>query len=170
MPTSMSEWHQFLTYFPLDKANWNFKASQNLTAPLILYYSGVLPATPSLRHLLLVSQLKGTNTDSFGNQSMPRPQMFDHGASHDFTMLYAHVAAPQRRDLLFHFQISGSDITAKQLAYFFIEACGKAEDNDQIYLSDRRHRNFWADLARTKLSQLNVDSSIWEDNQSLQVV
>ncbi|WP_228015002.1 hypothetical protein [Synechocystis salina] len=47
MPTSMSEWHQFLTYFPLDKANWNFKASQNLTAPLILYYSGVLPATPS---------------------------------------------------------------------------------------------------------------------------
>ncbi|MCT0253674.1 MULTISPECIES: hypothetical protein [unclassified Synechocystis] len=168
MSTPMSEWHQFLTYFPLDKANWNFKASQNLTSPLILYYSGILTATPSLRHLLLVSQLKGTDTLSLGNQSMPRPKMFDHRASHDLTMLYAHGSTPQRRDLLFHFQISGSDITAKQLAYFLIEASGKAETSDQIYLGDRRHRNFWADLARTKLSQLNVDCQIWEDNQSLQ--
>ncbi|QHV01263.1 hypothetical protein [Synechocystis sp. CACIAM 05] len=170
MPTSMSEWNQFLAYFPLDKANWNFKASQNLTAPLILYYSGVLAATPNLRHLLLVSQLKGTDTESFGNQSMPRPKMFDHHASHDFTMLYAQGSAPQRRDLLFHFQISGSDITAKQLAYFLVEACSKAKDEDHVYLSDRRHRNFWADLGRTKLSQLNVDSRIWEDEQSLQII
>jgi len=170
MPASTSQWHQFLTYFPLDKSNWNFKASQNLTPPLIMYYSGILSATPALRHLLLVSQLKGTNTESRGNQSMPRPNMFNHQASHDFTMLYGHETILQQRDLLFHFQISGSDITAKQLAYFLIEACSKAKQDDRIYLGDRRHRNFWADLASTKLAQLNVDCRIWEDNQSLQGV
>ena len=163
----MSEWHYFLTYFPLDKANWEFKAYKNLTPPLILYYSGILPATPSLRHLFLVSQLNGTDTESFGNQAMPRPRMFDHKASHDFTMLYAPSSASQQRDLLFHFQISGSDITAKQLAYSLIEACSKAKETDRVYLDDRQYRHFWMDLASTKLSQLNVDCRIWKDNQSL---
>lgn len=167
MSTPMSEWHYFLTYFPLDKANWDFKVSKNLTPPLILYYSGVLPATPSLRHLLLVSQLKGTDTASLGNQSMPRPRMFDHKVSHDFTMVYAQGDSAQQRDLLFHFQISGSDITAKQLAYSLVEAVSRAKEDDRVYLGDRQHRHFWLGLASTKLDQLNVDSRIWEDHQSL---
>lgn len=167
MPTPPSEWHHFLTYFPVDKANWDFKSSKNLTPPLILYYSGILPATPSLRHLLLVSQLKGTDTESLGNQSMPRPRMFDYKASHDFTMLYSQGNGFQDRDLLFHFQISSSDITAKQLAYFLVEAVSHAKENDRVYLGDRQHQHFWTDLVKTKLSQLNVDCQVWEDRQSL---
>jgi hypothetical protein len=167
MSTSLSEWHHFLTYFPLDKANWDFKASKNLTFPLILYYSGTLSATPSLRHLFLVSQLQGTDKESLGNKSMPHPCLFDHKASHDFTMLYAQTSYSQRRDLLFHFQISGSDITAKQLTYFLVEALSHAKEDDQAYLGDHRRRHFWADLAITKLNQLNVDPRVWEDNQSL---
>lgn len=167
MPTPLSEWHQFLSYFPLDKANWTFKASLNLTPPLLLYYSGVLPATPSLRHLFLVSQLKGTDTESSSNQSMPRPRLLDRQASHDFTMVYEKTTAPPRRELLFHFQMSGSDLTAKQLAYFLVEACQNARDSSQVYLGDRLYHGFWTELARNKLSQLKVDARTWSDPHPL---
>lgn len=167
MPTPLSEWHHFLTYFPLDKANWPFKASTNLTAPLLMYYSGVLPMTPILRHLFLVSQLKGTETESLGNQVMPRPKMFDRQASHDFTMLYANTTANNRRELLFHFQISGSDLTAKQLAYFLVEACLNTRESSLAYLGDRQYHSFWTELARNKLDQLKVDSRTWSDSRPL---
>lgn len=167
MPNPASEWHHFLTYFPLGKANWPFKAYQQLTPPLLFYYSGTLAATPSLRHLFLVSQLKGTDTVSLGNQSMPRPRMFDHKTSHDFTMVYAQDKDERKRNLLFHFQISGSDITAKQLSYFLVEVLSKARASYATYLGDRQHRNFWEDLAATKLAQLNVDDRIWMDDQPL---
>jgi hypothetical protein len=169
MPTPLLEWHHFLTYFPLDKANWSFKASTNLTAPLLVYYSGVLPMTPTLRHLFLVSQLKGTETESLGNQAMPRPKMFDRQASHDFTMLYVNTTANNRRELLFHFQISGSDLTAKQLAYFLVEACLNARESSLAYLGDRQYHPFWSELARNKLDQLKVDSRTWSDSQPLSV-
>mgnify|MGYP007093987904 CR=1 FL=1 len=167
MPTPLSEWHHFLTYFPLDQANWPFKASTNLTAPLLLYYSGVLSVTPTLRHLFLVSQLKGTDTESLGNQVMPRPRMFDRRASHDFTMLYASTTVGNRRELLFHFQMSGSDLTAKQLAYFLVEAFQNAREESRAYLGDRQYRPFWSELARNKLDHLKVDSRIWSDSQPL---
>jgi hypothetical protein len=167
MPTPLSEWHHFLTYFPLDQANWPFKASTNLTAPLLLYYSGVLPVTSTLRHLFLVSQLRGTDTESLGNQVMPRPKMFDRQASHDFTMVYANTTAQNHRELLFHFQISGSDLTAKQLAYFLVEVCQKAREESRDYLGDRQYHPFWSELARNKLDQLKVDSRTWSDSRSL---
>ncbi|MEB3161454.1 MAG: hypothetical protein VKL20_08345 [Synechocystis sp.] len=167
MPTPLSEWHHFLTYFPLDQASWPFKASTNLTAPLLLYYSGVLPVTPTLRHLFLVSQLKGTDTESLGNQVMPRPKMFDRQASHDFTMLYSNTMMRNRRELLFHFQISGSDLTAKQLAYFLVEAFQNARENSRAYLGDRQYHSFWTQLASNKLDQLKADSRTWSDSRPL---
>ncbi|MFN9175358.1 MAG: hypothetical protein ACK58N_12875 [Synechocystis sp.] len=132
-----------------------------------MYYSGVLPMTPILRHLFLVSQLKGTETESLGNQVMPRPKMFDRQASHDFTMLYANTTANNRRELLFHFQISGSDLTAKQLAYFLVEACLNTRESSLAYLGDRQYHPFWTELARNKLDQLKVDSRTWSDSRPL---
>lgn len=167
MPTPSSEWHHFLSYFPLEQAHWPFKASTHLTAPMIMYYSGVLSVTPTLRHLFLVSQLKGTDTESLGNQVMPRPTWFDRQASHDFTMVYANTLMGNRRELLFHFQINGSDLTAKQLAYFLVDAFHKAKEESRAYLGDRQFHAFWTALARNKLEQLKVDSRTWSDPQPL---
>ncbi|BFM40455.1 hypothetical protein [Synechocystis sp. LKSZ1] len=159
----MNEWYNFLTYLPLDKANWEFKASTNLTPPIVLYYSGLLKASPEAHHLLLVSQINTQKTTDFQGRVMPRPQYLNNKVSHDFSCIVEPISQPPQRDLLFHFQINGSDITAKQLTYTLVETMKQANPVDKRYLLDSKYKSLWAGLAENKLYQLNVEHQVWLD-------
>lgn len=164
----MSEWRNFLIYLPLDKAVWEFKASPNLTPPMLLYYSGILPAAPEYRHLLLVTQLNVTATGALMGKSMPYPHRADAKATHDFSLIFELAQRPDTREFLFHFQISGTDITAKQLAYMLVETVNKTLPDYRDYLQQHKFAPFWSGLAVNKLYQLKADTKIWTDKQSLQ--
>ncbi len=161
----MSEWYSFLNCLSLGNATWDFKSSTNILPPVLLYYSGIFKITPEARHLLIVSQLNSKNTGSIQNRVMPHPSALDVKVSHDFSLIFE---TPEvQRDFLFHFQINGTDITAKQLAYTLIEAMTKASAAESSYLLDTKHRSFWAGLASNKLFQLKVSHRVWSDPESL---
>jgi hypothetical protein len=164
----MSEWRNFLIYSSLDKATWEFKASTNLTPPMLLYYSGVLPATPDIHHLLLVTQLNVTATGSLIGKHMPYPHRASSHATHDFSLIYEVTGKPDSRDFLFHFQINSTDITAKQLTYTLVEVLMNTHHSCRQYLREHKFNGFWSGIATNKLYQLKVDTKIWIDRQSLQ--
>jgi len=159
----MSEWQIFLTYLPLDKANWAFKASQQLTSPMLLYYSGILRGVPDYHYAFLVTQLLKTPA----NTSLPSPERLHPEASHDFSMVYQGMTGDRPRELLFRSQIAGSDITAKQVAYFLVETFQKVIDEDSHYLITPKTHRFWAGLMANKLYQLKCRHEVWLAAQSL---
>ena len=78
-------------------------------------------------------------------------------------MIFVQPPPANRREFLFHFQICGSDITAKQLGYLLVEGLTKAPTSDVSYLSDHHHQRFWVAIVSNKLYQLDVDSRVWID-------
>jgi hypothetical protein len=165
----MSEWRNFLIYLPLDKANWEFKSASNIVTPILLYYSGVLKATPQFHHLLIVTQLISISSPLTGSQSIPIPDLLHPRATHDFSLLYQSRKESSVREFLFRFQINGTDITAKQLTYLLVEILKNTDSTENHYLLDRKYSQFWAGLAVNKLYQLKTPNEIWIDPNSLKV-
>ncbi len=159
----MSEWQTFLTYLPLDKAHWAFKASQQVTLPMLLYYSGMLRGVPDYHYAFLVTQLITTTP----NAAIPSPERLHPQATHDFSMVYQGITGDRPRELLFRGQIAGSDITAKQVAYFLVETFQKVIPQDSHYLITPKASRLWAGLMANKLYQLKCRHEVWLATQSL---
>ncbi|MEB3193107.1 MAG: hypothetical protein VKL42_22420 [Snowella sp.] len=165
----MSEWRNFLIYLPLDKANWEFKSASNIVAPMLLYYSGILQATPQFYHLLLVTQLTAPVGLPPRSQSVPTPDLLHPKATHDFSLIYQSRQEASGREFLFRFQMDGTDVTAKQLTYLLVEVLQNTTSAEKHYLLDRKYGQFWSGLAANKLYQLKTKHETWVDTRSLKI-
>ncbi|MGK7943350.1 MAG: hypothetical protein AB4058_02660 [Microcystaceae cyanobacterium] len=143
---------------PLSEADWNFKEMQRTELPIIAYWMGNLKITPSVRHVLICTKLRGWYLRrSLRPCSFP-PDPFSPEATHDFLAIYQKINAWQYSYQLFRFQISNNNETALSLTQMLGTAMINCTSSSVDYLLDDHYQSFWQEIAAIKLEKLTPQS------------
>ncbi len=157
----MSQWIHFLCNMSLKSNNWQLKKSEKVSLPMLSYYSGYLPPTRQVRHLIIATKLTGWQSSEFSERPTILPEQFKTKTTHDFSAVYQLSEQLMTSKVLFRFQICSNDHTAQELAQFLVDIMQLTILSDARYLVSDDYQDFWAGIAGVQLYQSNQAYQIW---------
>lgn len=157
----MSQWINFLCNMSLQSNSWQFKRIEKIALPMLSYYSGYLPATRQVRHLIIMTKLTGWQSPEFSDHQMIVPEKFEPKTTHDFSAVYQLSEQLTASKVLFRFQIYSNDRTAQELVQFLVDIMKQTILSDARYLMSDDYQDFWAGIAGIQLHQTNPSYQIW---------